>query len=106
MALGIIHDREGESMEVEPLPPNTRWGAPDHYALLPFGAREALRQVRRGETLDRIQARPVSEGRPLSAMQGVRAALAAGKRRIHGGLPSPLAAGEPGQDTSAGPPLP
>jgi hypothetical protein len=23
MALGIIHDREGESMEVEPLPPST-----------------------------------------------------------------------------------
>jgi hypothetical protein len=72
---------------------------------LPFRADEALHQVPGGEASDRLQARPVSEGRPLSAMQGVRAALAAGERGIHGRLSPEVAGGQCGEEAGDGSPV-
>jgi len=69
------------------------------------GRPEALQQVRRAEATSGVEPRPLAEGRPLSAVQGLRAALASGKRRARGRVQPPLARGEQRQAAWVGPPL-
>jgi hypothetical protein len=109
----IVRVKDGQSQRLRGFPlaraeKQVRWQRDGRPArpLRPPNSSEPMKRCTkcREEKPPRLQARPVSERRPLSAMQGVRAAPAAGERGIHGRLSPVVARGQCGEEARDGSP--